>query len=132
MDEIISTLRSFVQNHDSWTPEQFQNIHNSTIRSTVRAAFREPTNFIEDLIQNGTVNDISVFSLAVKEECPFMYMATFATILDLLYSFENQGKLYSHELVQWFRKNGWSFPNFEFENKENNCIVKAKDILYTT
>lgn len=132
MDNIIDTLAAFVKHHDSWPPEQFQNIQDTTIRATVRAAFREPTKFIEGLIQNGTREDINEFSLALKEKCPFMYLATFAGLLDLLYSCEEYGKLYSPNLVEWFRDNGWSFPEFEFEKRNKLTLARAKDIVYTS
>lgn len=126
MDNIIATLVSFVNHHDSWSPEQFQNIQNATIRATVRAAFREPTKYIETLVQHGTKMEIHEFSLAVKEQCPLMYLATFAGLLDILYSCEEYGTIYSPNLVEWFRENGWSFPEFEFEKK-----MRAKDIVYS-
>jgi hypothetical protein len=131
MDNIIATLASFTNNHSSWSLEQFQNIHDPTIRATVRAAFREPTKYIEKLIQYGSKVDIDIFSLAVKEHCPFMYLATFASLLDILYSCEEHGRLYSVNFVEWFRDNGWSFPEFEFEKKSTLSLAKAKDIDYT-
>jgi hypothetical protein len=132
MDNIIATLVSFVNNHMTWSPEQFQNIHDTTIRTTVRAAFREPTKYIETLIQHGSKEDIDTFSVAVKEQCPFMYLATFAGLLDTLYSCEEHGILYSEQLVEWFRDNGWSFPEFEFEKKSTLSLTKARDIVYST
>jgi hypothetical protein len=115
MDAVIETLNAFVTNHIFWAPEQFQEIYDEDIRKAVRAAFREPSNFIPNLLQTGSNEDIDVFSEAVKEKALPMYMATMAGFLEMLYSQEVRQLPYSKDLVCWFREKGWQFPQFGFE-----------------
>ena len=115
MDAVIESLISFLKNHIIWEPDRFSNIHNDEMRKAVRAAFREPSNFIPNLLQNGSMEDMETFSKAVKEKAYPMYLATFAGFLEMLYSQEERQLPYSKELVVWFRENGWQFPKFEFE-----------------
>lgn len=115
MDAVIETLKAFRMNHIFWAPERFQEIHDEEIRRAVRAAFRDPSNFIPHLLQTGTKEDMEAFSEAVKEKAPLMYLATMAGFLEMLYSQEQRDFPYSQDLVGWFREKGWKFPQFKFE-----------------
>jgi hypothetical protein len=116
MDAVIETLKAFRMNHIFWAPERFQEIHDEEIRRAVRAAFRDPSNFIPNLLQTGTKKDMETFSEAVKEKAPLMYLATMAGFLEMLYSQEQRDFPYSQDLVGWFREKGWKFPQFKFES----------------
>jgi hypothetical protein len=115
MDAVIETLNAFVTNHIFWAPEQFQEIYDEDIRKAVRAAFREPSNFIPNLLQSGSKDDIDAFSEAVKTKALPMYASTMAGFLEMLYSQEVRQLPYSKDLVLWFREKGWQFPKFAFE-----------------
>lgn len=117
MEAVLATLEAFVKNQMFWPPEQFQDIQDETVRKCVRAAFREPSHYIPKLLQTGTQETLEEFSKAVKDRCPLMYLATFAGFLEMLYAQECQDHPYSRELVPWFRKNGWTFPKFKFEEE---------------
>ena len=115
MDAVIETLNAFVNNHIFWAPERYQEIHDEEMRKAVRAAFREPSNFVPNLLQTGSKEDMEAFSEAVKEKVYPMYMATMAGFLEMLYSQEVRQLPYSTYLVRWFREKGWQFPQFRFE-----------------
>jgi hypothetical protein len=115
MDAVIETLNAFTSNHIFWAPEQFQEIHDDEIRKVVRAAFRDPSNFIPNLLQTGSNADMEAFSEAVKAKASLMYLATMAGFLEMLYSQEQRELPYSQDLVGWFREKGWKFPQFRFE-----------------
>lgn len=116
MDAVIETLNAFVKNHIFWAPERFQEIHDEDLRKAVRAAFREPSNFVPNLLQTGSKEDMETFSETVKEKVYPMYLATMAGFLEMLYSQEVRQLPYSTDLVRWFREKGWQFPQFRFEN----------------
>lgn len=115
MDAVIETLLSFVKNHISWEPDRFNKIQDEELRKAVRAAFREPSNFIPNLLQTGSKEDMEAFSEAVKDKVYPMYSATLAGFLEMLYSQEVRELPYSKVLVVWFREKGWQFPQFGFE-----------------
>jgi hypothetical protein len=116
MDAVIETLNAFITNHIFWAPERYQEIQDEEIRKAVRAAFREPSNFVPNLLQTGSTKDMDAFSEAVKEKAYPMYLATMAGFLEMLYSQEVRELPYSTYLVRWFREKGWQFPQFRFES----------------
>jgi len=128
MDNILETLTAFVKNHSTWSPENFQDIQNETIRKVVRAAFREPSKWAETLVERGKTEELHNFSLRVKEVCPFMYYAVFACILDMLYNYESNNQQFSKELVGWFRDQDWKFPKFTFELVMDSDVLAPKKI----
>jgi hypothetical protein len=115
MDAVIETLNAFVTNHIFWAPERYQEIHDEDLRKAVRAAFREPSNFVPNLLQTGSKEDMEAFSETVKAKAGPMYMTTLAGFLEMLYSQEVRQLPYSKDLVVWFREKGWQFPQFGFE-----------------
>ncbi len=115
MESVIETLNAFTSNHIFWAPERFQELDDDEIRKTVRAAFRDPSNFIPNLLQTGSKDDMEAFSEAVKAKAPLMYLVTMAGFLEMLYSQEQRELPYSQDLVGWFREKGWKFPQFKFE-----------------
>ena len=116
MDAVIETLNAFMKNHIFWAPERYSMLQDEEMRKAVRAAFREPSNFVPNLLQTGSKEDMEAFSEAVKEKAGPMYMATMAGFLEMLYSQEVRQLPYSTYLVGWFRDKGWHFPQFGFEN----------------
>jgi hypothetical protein len=115
MDAVLETLNAFLKRHIFWAPERFQELEDDDVRKTVRAAFREPSGFIPNLLQTGTIEDMETFSETVKTKAPLLYVATMAGFLEMLYSQEVRELPYSKDLVVWFREKGWKFPQFKFE-----------------
>lgn len=115
MDSVLDTLKAFEENHLGWTPEQFQDIHDEEMRKAVRAAFRDPENYISTLATTATTNEMDIFVTALREKAPMMSAVTLAEFLHTLYTFEQQGFTISKGAVKWYRDKGWAFPPFAHE-----------------
>jgi hypothetical protein len=118
MDAILDTLKAFESNHLFWAPEQFQDIYDEEMRKTVRAAFREPENYIQTLATTATAKEMDTFTTALREKAPMMAAVTLAELLHTLYTFEQQGVTVSKEAVKWYRSKGWAFPPFAHETTQ--------------
>jgi hypothetical protein len=120
MDDILTILKAFQDEHIWWAPERFMDIQDVQLRDGVRAAFRKPTEYLTGLTSKGTIEDMNAFEAALTEDVFLMKPAALAGFLDLIYKLDQQNINVSEELVQWYRQRGWKFPLFRFEMAEEN------------
>ena len=127
MDDILNTLKAFMEKNICWAPKQFQDIQDLRLRDGVRAAFRNPSEYLIMLTTRGTVEDMNVFEAALTEQVYLMKTAALTGLLDLLYKLDKSHTLVSEEIVQWFRQKGWKFPLFRFEEDQTDNTKKIDD-----
>jgi hypothetical protein len=126
MDAILETLKAFETNHVHWKPEQFNDIQNEEMRKAVRAAFREPENFIQILVTSATKKDMDAFVTSLREKAPMMSAVTLAELLHTMYTFEQKGLTISVDAVKWYRDKGWAFPPFLHETTRLSVTTNKK------
>jgi hypothetical protein len=118
MDAILNSLQAFQDKKMDWAPEKFQDIQHTELRDAVRSVFRKPSEYIVNLLQKGTVEDMNTLDANLIERACFMKTAALAGFLDLMYKQDEQGTPISKEVLQWYRQKGWKFPKFQCEETD--------------
>jgi hypothetical protein len=122
METFVSDLREFVealykiQSDHSWRPvEEFYNLNTEPLKKAVYMMLDKHDEFVEYISSKGTEEDIEELNASLREKAPRMFFITMACFLSSLNDREKDGEPISHDLVRWYREQGWKFPEFRFE-----------------
>ena len=122
METFVSDLREFVdalykiQSDHSWRPiEDFYNLNTEPLKKAVYMMLEKHEEFVEYISSNGREEDIEELNASLREKAPRMFFITMACFLNSLNDMEKEGIPISHDLVRWYREQGWKFPEFQFE-----------------
>lgn len=129
--ELLASLKSYEKEFESWQPHHFLEAKSETLKKAVETSLmQEPT--LDYFLHQGTeVEAVGLLEL-LREEVPMMTVATLKGILDALYKHEALQEEISHDLVRWYRKQGWKFPQFRFEKIEGNITIVEGTTLTQT
>ena len=129
MEALVGRLKQIEVERRWWSPEIFLNMENETLKGDVKDAFDTHDRFIIELATNGTGERMQTFSDTVHEETPLVIVSVLTCFLDFLFKREELGQPISHQIVTWYRTQGWQFPKFKFEklNDEKFKFEKLND-----
>lgn len=124
MDKILEDLAQFEQKHLWWTDKRFLDMTNKEGKKAVEQIYEgvEANEFVNRLAANGTDMEIVAFANKVKKISPRMILFVLTCFLDLIHKREEAGQEISHEIVKWYRYEGWRFPLFEYEKRDMATI----------
>ena len=123
MEALVNDLATFQKDHQWWAIEKFYNIKNETLKKAVETILKKHDAYIMNIAINGESTIIETIVSEIKKDAPFMFVSFMACFLDYMYKLNTiQKQDVSQELVSWYRKQGWEFPNFSFEPDTNEII----------
>ena len=115
MEALVEALKQIEVERRWWSPEIFLNMENETLKGDIQGVFHTHNTFITELSTNGSRETIQTFSDTVHEEAPLVIVCVLTCFLDFLFKREASGQPISHQIVTWYRTQGWQFPKFKFE-----------------
>jgi hypothetical protein len=118
MEALLEALQQIEVERRWWSPEIFINMENETLKGDVKGAFHTHNDFITELAINGTTESIQTFSDTMHEETPLVIVSVLTCFLDFLFKREESCQTISHQIVTWYRNQGWQFPKFKFEEEQ--------------
>ena len=119
---LIATLKTYEEKFENWLPHHFLEAKSETLKKAVETSLQQDPMF-EYFLSNGTEVEATALVELLREEVPMMTVATLKGILDALYKLEALQGIPSQELVRWYRKQGWKFPEFRFEKIEVKVTI---------
>lgn len=134
MESFLQDLSAFERIHQWWSPQTFQLLSNKTLAEFTRAKLAElPT--LGPLLQTGTLEEFEAFIAAILEAAPKMITSVLACCLDRLYGIDCAQQPVSKPIVAWYRREGWSFPEFCHELPtqkidEDESTRRATNLVY--
>ena len=117
METFVEAIASFEKIHSWWSDETFLKADNATLKKFVQNMIYI-NEYTTDLAVTGTTESMEQLIATLNEQSPKMIVATLMNFLDYLFTFDTDGKLYSKEIVAWYRAQGWQFPPFSHEEDQ--------------
>lgn len=119
---LVESLKTYEKEFENWQPHHFLETKSETLKKAVESSLqKEPT--LDYFLHKGTEVEATALVELLREEVPMMTVGTLKGILDALYKHEALQEDISQDLVRWYRKQGWKFPEFRFEKIELNVRV---------
>jgi hypothetical protein len=119
---LVETLKTYEKEFENWQPHHFLEAKSETLKKAVeRSLQQEP--MLDHFLHQGTESEATALVELLREEVPMITVATLKGILDALYRYEALQEEISQDLVRWYRKKGWKFPEFRFEKIELKVTV---------
>lgn len=119
---LVESLKTYEKEFENWQPHHFLETKSETLKKAVESSLqKEPT--LDYFLHKGTEVEAIALVELLREEVPMMTVATLKGILDSLYKHEALQEDISQDLVRWYRKQGWKFPEFRFEKIELKVTV---------
>jgi spore coat protein CotF len=138
MEDLCSRLSKFQNDNQSWNFYDFYDIQNKDLKHSVLNIIKAEYNFIDNLLDKGSYSDVDMLYATIKKTATHMATITFSCLLEQLFLREEMNISFSKEMVSWYRKNGWNFPEFLFEKLDavtnrldelENKINKIKNVF---
>jgi hypothetical protein len=127
MDSLCSRLKQFQTENESWNVYDFYDIQNKELKNSVLNIIKAEKELIDPLLKNGDETAVNNLYEMIQLDAHHMAMITFSCLLEQLFLREELGKKFSKEMVLWYRKKGWKFPEFYFE-KDTRIECKLDEI----
>jgi hypothetical protein len=127
MEGLCSRLSQFQKSHDTWNVYDFYDIQDKYLKNSILNIFKAENDYLYNLIRNATESDITALEESLKLSAPHMIHVVFACILEQLFICEETEKPFSKDIIVYFRKKGWKFPEFTFEKKLITDTVEIED-----
>jgi hypothetical protein len=115
MESLCSRLSKFQTDNGTWNLYDFYDIQNKEMKHSVLNILKAESGFVDSLLEKGSYSEADDFYKKIQETASHMGMITFSCLLEQLFLREELDKPFSREMVSWYRKNGWKFPDFSFE-----------------
>jgi hypothetical protein len=115
MEDLCSRLSKFQNENQEWDFYNFYDIQNKELKHSVINIIKAESGFLEPLLEKGTYSEVDMLHTTIKERATHMATITFSCLLEQLFLREEMNIPFSIEMVSWYRKNGWKFPDFHFE-----------------
>lgn len=116
-DSMFQECIRFEHQHQWWSHNTWFLPDNQTLKEFVESQIRSDVS-IQNLIKQGTNDDITQFYEKLKDVSPLISTAVMKGILNVCYREEKLDGQFSKDIVKWFRAMGWKFPDFTFEKIE--------------
>jgi hypothetical protein len=116
-EPLIRALKRFDAEHSFWDYTTCSSPTNQTLRREIGYILQNQLN-LESFLIYSTPKDLEDLLKEVRDFVPRFTVATLKGILDELYKCEALQQSFNKELVRWYRAQGWSFPEFTFEQSE--------------
>jgi hypothetical protein len=116
MEDLVKTLSAFEKTHSWWSSETFMNANNETLKKEIKLQIQKSIYAIV-LAREATEEQFQELVDAIFEKSPRMMFVFFPVFLDYMKTQENLQETVSLDILKWYRKNGWSFPQFNAETK---------------
>lgn len=123
MEDLCSRLSKFQNDNQCWNFYDFYDIQNKDLKHSVLNIIKAEYLFIDNLLEKGSYSDVEILFETIKKTATHMATITFSCLLEQLFLREEMDIPFSREMVSWYRKNGWKFPDFLFEKKDNNTTT---------
>lgn len=114
---LLESLKSYEEKFADWQPHHFLEAKSETLKKAVETSLQQEP-MLDHFIHQGTEEEAMALVELLREEVPMMTVATLKGILDTLYKHEALQEDISKDVVRWYRKQGWKFPEFRFEKIE--------------
>jgi hypothetical protein len=131
MEGLCSRLSQFQKSHDTWNVYDFYDIQDKYLKSSILNIFKAEKDYIQHFTESATESEIDSLEENLKLSAPHMIHVVFACILEQLFICEETEKPFSKDVIVYFRKKGWKFPEFTFEKKLIKDTVEIEDIKIT-
>jgi hypothetical protein len=115
MEAFCADLEKFQKDHSWWKIEKFYSLSNTKLKKEVESIFMKNDIYMDNFFRTATGETINELMTQVRSKASLMFLSVFASILDQLYKREETGYDFSKEIVEWFREQGWEFPQFQYE-----------------
>lgn len=115
MEAFCADLEKFQNDHSWWKIEKFYSLSNTKLKKEVESMFMKHDIFMDNFFRTATRETVNELMALVRSKSSHMFLSVFACILDQLYKREETGYGFSKEIVNWFREQGWEFPQFQYE-----------------
>lgn len=113
----LSSFTKFEAEHQWWTHDTWFLAENLTIKQFVAAEIQNSSG-LTYLIHQGTHEELTEFYELLREAAPLLSTGVMKGLLDHCNRLEKLQEPFSKNVISWFRKMGWKFPEFEFEKIE--------------
>ena len=120
-EQALKELKEYEVEHEERLMNTWSQMENFNMRGYIQGRI-EHSSALTQLMEQGTTEEMTTFYEKLRETVPLIAIDVLMGLLDSCNRAEKLQHTFSKDVVKWFRKMGWKFPDFEFEKIESAAL----------
>jgi hypothetical protein len=120
-ETLMTDLEAFQKSHQEWLEKTWHQMNDFNMKGYMEGVIQNSSTATH-LLETGTEDQLAHLYEQLKERTPYVGIHFMKGLLDTCYTMERLQQPFSKDVVRWFRKMGWKFPDFEFEKIESVSV----------